>query len=415
MKEMVRSSIFIMLTGALGAVILSGPARGQITRTDIDRIRKNEALSAEDLQRLEMFIQIQFEQMELAQSGAELNEPVRELLAITTSNSNNPLTRQQYSERLAEMVQARYMAVFQRGVNLSGQDLEALQEMGAHLKRAAALPLTVSDHPRIIDDLLRLLQDDLEDVRNYAAKGFTTRNIHEYLTQVEETDAVVQKVLGGLDQCLAQESSPEVIMQIATAANLPEKARGLTILKKCVDKRTAQYRLWQVESEAADSEILHQVFLAAEQKLGANDKRSATDLLRSAAELYWAAYQRYTRGISYRTEDGKTVPLVTDPSQQTLRTLLLVGEDGFRSICDAALQSPRSRRLFSTAILDQNAASLSGPYDALLGAGGQVQQAFNIYDGWAAPAELPAPSAEVIQKAENLQKIKQNSIIGKGF
>ncbi len=202
-------------------------------------------------------------------------------------------------------------------------------------------------------------------------------------------------------------------MHIAAAVNVSIDG-ALAILSKCVDKRVEQYRLWQVSNEAADSEIMRQIFAAAQRELSANDRSSAAELLREATKIYWAVYQRYSRGRAYQTEDKKVLPLLSERSELALKAMLIDGEDSFRQICDTAQSSPRSRRLFETTLQDRNASNLSKPYDDLLGANGLVQQAFNIYGNWSAPAELPAPSAEVLKKAENLLKVKQNSIIGGG-
>ena len=417
MKDSVLWAIFKQILPALAlAMLICGPVWGQATRRDINQIRrKHDNISPQDIQRLQEFIQIQFEQMEVAAEPTQLNQPVRELEEISTSQATNPIVQQQYTQEYARAVQSCYEKVFQYGQALAQQDSEDQKKLGAHLKLAAVLPLAAGNDPLLIDDLLKYLQDDSPDVRHCVVKGLARENIQRQLSQADASDPQVQKVLNGLEQCLQQVSSPEVIMQIATAANLPGKPNGLIIIRNCAAKRTAQYRTWQVNNESADGEIMRQVLVAAEREWDANNRTATVDLMREATMMFWAAHQRYSQGKNYRTADKKLLPILSEQSKQQLKTIMILGEQDIIRICNKALNNNRARPLFLPALQDQNDANLDAAFTALLGPNGVVQQAFNIYDNWTnAPADFPGPPEEVVKKAENRLKIKENSIIGQG-
>ena len=362
-------------------------------------------MTPEDIQVVRTFITGQFQLMENAYELADLNKPLIELESISTSTSSNIQTRQQYLLEFARIIKESYVDLHQQGLNLVQQEAPEQKELGENKKLAAAITLAISGHSLLIEDMKKLLGDESAKVRAWAVKGFSQDNMRDYLNQADAA-ADLTGILSRLDLLLNTETSAEVIMHAAAAAGLVDNAQSVALLKKCVTRRVAQYNSWEVNRESADVEILKHMFKVANQKSAANDRRGATELLRSATELYTAAYHRYRMGKAFRTADNKVVPLLTEDNQAALKSLLIVGEMEFMQICN----QPTRARAVLMAMQDGSEAGLPNAFDSLMGLAGKVHQAFSIYDGWTMPGELPAPSAEIIQKAVNLQKIKGNSI-----
>lgn len=407
MKGMSNKGVSGMLSGILGLLVIlmvTAEIQGQ-NRGEIDAIRRSATLTPENLQVLSIFITRQFELMEFADDVTGLNEPLIDLENASTSTSSNIQTRQQYLAEFARITKENYLGLYQKGVDLARQEAPEQKELGENMKLAAATTLVISGHPTLIEDLKQLLDDESAMVRACAVKGFTRDSMQELLTQEDATSALAG-ILSSLDVQLTTETSAEMIMYAATVASLVDNAQSVALLKKCVARRVELYKSWEVNRESADVKILAQVFKVAQLKVAGNDRRGATDLLRSATELYTAAYHRYRMGKAFLTADNKTAPLLTEENQQALKSLLIVMEKEFIQICN---QPARAQAIF-IALQDAGETGLPNAFDSLMGLAGKVQQAFSIYDGWAMPGELPAPSAEIVQKALTLQKIKANVI-----
>ncbi|MCP4708257.1 MAG: hypothetical protein GY869_06505, partial [Planctomycetes bacterium] len=376
------------------------------TRAEVEGIRRKATLAPGDLQTVRIYITSQFRSMENANDATGLNKPLIELENASTSTSSNPQTRQQYLAEFAQIIKDNYDRLYQSGLNLSQQEAPEQKALGEDKKLAAATALVISGHPILIEDLKKLLNDESEMVRICSAKGFSQENMREQLTSADGGELTL--ILSSLDERLTVETSAEVIMYASVAAGMVDTAQSVELLKKCVARRVEQYKNWGVTRERADIEILRQVFKLANQKEEGNDRRVATELLRSATELYTAAYHRYRMGKAYPV-DAKVVPLLTNESQQALKSLLIVIEKEFMQICGQPTNNVRTMAIY-VSLQDASEAGLPGAFSSVMGSTGKVHTAFGIYTGWAEPGELPPPSAEIIEKAILLQKIKANRI-----
>ena len=402
------SRVFAGILGLLVLLAAVGEVRSQTLR-DLETIRRSATLTPDDLQIMMIFVTSQFSLMENAGEVTELNKPLIDMESVSTSTSSNIQTRQQYVSEFARLIKENYGGLYQQGLDLAGQESPEAKELGANKKLAAAITLVMSGHPTLIEDLQGMLEDDSALVRACAVKGFWQDSMKEYLAQ-PEAGAELAGILSSLDERLNTENSAEVIMYAAMAAGLVDNAQSTALLQKCVARRVSQYQSWEVSRESADGEILGQLIQVAQQKLTANDRRGATELLRSATELYISAYHRYRMGKAYRKpDDNKEIPLLTEDNRLSLKSLLIIGEIEFMEICNRPTSNNNSRAVFM-ALRDASESNLPNAVDSLTGLAGLVQQSFSIYDGWTAPGELPAPPAAIVQKAENLQKIKANVI-----
>ncbi|MCP4708130.1 MAG: hypothetical protein GY869_05870, partial [Planctomycetes bacterium] len=373
------------ILGMLLVLMAVGDIQGQ-TRGELDAIRRSPTLTPENILDLEAFVTNLFRTMERANIEnrvTNLNESLVELEEISQSNS------QQYLVEFARIIKSNYESLYQNGVDLCQQESPELKELGENKKLAAAISLALSGQPSLIEDMKRLLDDESTLVRAWAVKGFVHDNMRGYLTGTDAA-ADLSGILNSLDVRLTTETSAMVIMHAATVASIVDNTQSTALLKKCTARRVEQYKSWDVDQASADMAILSQVIQVAKQKSDASDRQGATELLRSATELYTAAYHRYRMGKAFQTAEGKAVPLLTEESSLELRNLLIAIEKEFMQICNQPTANARAMAIYMS-IQDTSEVGLPNAFDSLLGMAGKVQQAFSIYNGWTAPGELPAP------------------------
>ena len=264
----------------------------------------------------------------------------------------------------------------------------------------------------LISELVFLLGDQSVPVRYWAAKGLAMPTIHKYLLQANSSSPEVQSVVAGLSGALAVETDPLVIGQIAGAAALPTHDKAFGVLIDCVSKREAQYKDWTVEKEYSDQTILNHLFKVAGSESLAGQAEAQTALIRSAAGLFSAAYQRYKKGMQYKDEDGKIIVLYRKKRQRILQTLLIDAEIKMRQVCYRVDRNIRTKSRFQTALGAGKWADIDKAYDYLLGKDGSVNRVFDLYPaGKPNPfAEIPDPPMKLVDQAVKRAFIEQNKI-----
>ena len=128
------------------------------------------------------------------------------------------------------------------------------------------------------------------------------------------------------------------------------------------------------------------------------------ELVRSAVQLYTAAFERYVKAMRYETSEGKTIAILPMASQQDLLTVLIEGEKHFIRIS----RSERSPR-FVPEVKKLRWRGLNNAFDRLLGSRGDVQRAFEIYppntEEGQRMVQLPGPPDELVQRALILEEL----------
>ena len=180
----------------------------------------------------------------------------------------------------------------------------------------------------------------------------------------------------------------------------------------CVSKRELQYKDWTVDKEYSDQTILNHLFKVAGSEALANNAEAQTALIRSAAGLLSAAYQRYKKGMQYKDKEGKIIVLYRKRRQRVLQTLLIDAEIKLRQVCYRLDRNIRTNSRFQTALESGKWLDIDKAYDYLLGKDGSVNRVFDLYpEGQANPfAEIPDPPSKLVDRAVKRAFVEQNTI-----
>jgi len=379
-----------------------GDAEG-VSRGEIDQMRKLSVLQDSHLAMLEQFITEQFELMKNAQSESDTSSPVQNLSETSQSDVKRDEQLQRvYSDKFAAVVKAAHKNLWSYADGLP--DKKAAEQ----LKLQGTVVLANVDNVSVLDDLLALGADKSMEIRYWAVKGLTMPRVQEYIKgNGSENEAVRQKVMTALDKILETETDALVIGQIALAG-MAESGEG-QLLQKCAGKRVALYKNWQVDNELVDLDILGAIMTVIDSGQLANSQQAQADLVRSAIELYTAAFLRYVKGMRHEAGENKVMVVLSEASQSGLLTLLVEGEKGFIKIA----KSTRGVRFLVDA-KKQNWTVLYNSFDRLVGPKGEVQQVFNVY-----PADMEEGKylVEIAEVPQNLvdaavvrEKMKENVV-----
>jgi hypothetical protein len=396
---------FCGLFFAVSAAMLAlwpGDADG-VSRGEIDQIRKLSVLQESHLAKLEQYITEQFELMKTSQYDSDTSNPVQDLSETSQSDVRRDVQLQKiYSDKFASVVQTANKNLWSYAEGLADK------KQAGELKLQGMVVLANADNMGVLDDLLALCEDKAMEIRYWAVKGLTMPRVQEYLrANGAENDAARQKVITVLDKILDAETGPLVMGQIALAG-LPESSGG-RLLQKCVSKRIALYKNWQVDNELVDLDILGAIMVAVSSGQMSNSQQAEVDLMRSAVELYTAAFLRYIKGMRHEAGENKVMAVLPEESQYELLTLLVEGEKGFIRMAN----STRSVRFMADA-KKQNWAVLYNSFNRLLGPKGDLQQVFHVYPATMEEGQYLVEIADVPQSLVDAavvrEKIKENVI-----
>jgi hypothetical protein len=375
-----------------------------VSPQEIQDIRSRSVINDEDKVKITNFVKEQFDGIALALDSGELTRNLQNLVENSSSNASDAASdaRQVYSDTYTAAAQEGYKRVIEGLTSIKDQD------MAREVRYIAVVALTMCDHVKIITDLLSLLSEESASLRYWAVKGLNGNRIAAALRQVPDDDSQLTAVLDGLKKQMAQETDSEVISQIASLATaLSNHPAALDIFPLCVNQRITLYKTWTVDNELSDLELIQQLIDLAVSEQFRQSPQVQTDLIRSAGQLYTAAYYRYLTGINYKVSEEETINLLSQQSQAYLETLLIEGETYFRAVTD----TPQKQSRFIKDIQDADYADFPKTYELLLSDRGLVTRAFKLLqEGQTLLDPLPAPSEEIIQKARTRKAVETNSI-----
>ena len=402
----------IFVTGVLIIATAAVPSVWAVSRTEMDKLRKTSVLPDSDQPKIADYVIEQFELLGSQTEISKLSSMTKELVEFSQSRSGVANTKKIYSDLFTAAVKSNYRTLFDKGAAVAKNAKLPARLLGQQQKLSSVVLLDACDNVLLLDDLVALLSDESDDIRMWAARGLAGRNIHKTLLQGQPDEATVNKVISGLSGCLDQTSSAVVVEQIARAGNLPKAQGCAALMDKCAKVRVALYRQWTVTNELSDLRIIKEMLAAAAGNGIYGDANLRTQVVAGAAQLYSAAYSRYSKGMTYREGEDENSPmlvLLKPGSQQALETLLIEGESAFIKIANLT-GSSRTRARFLTALKERKWANILRAFDYLMGKDGTINGAFNIYSGAGGPEALPDPPAEVITRAKNLRDLADNLI-----
>lgn len=402
-KNNISLSVLFLMT--IWTALPCGTANGKVSRKEIDQIRLLNLLNEQHSTKIDAFVKERFDSMLQAEDATDLSDLARDLIE-TAQSTKRADVRLAYSNRFAGAVKSAYKIVLEQADNHPDKSL------AEQIKLQAVVVVAHTDNVSMIEDLLGLLGNETVEIRYWAIKGLSMPVIQDYLgaRDNEDNQEDVKKVNSALAGALTEESSPMIIAEIATAV-ITNGGEWVKILQDCVAKRIAQYKSWAVDNESADEQILQKIFGIVERRLrqGGAVGREERELVGSAAQLYAAAFERYTKGMRYATE-GKVIAIVPEASRSQLLTLLIESEKRFLRISNSIRSAS-----FIPDVRKQKWIRLYKSFDRLLGPRGDVQRVFEIYpqDGGenSKLVELPEPPMALVKQAQVLDEIK-DKIIG---
>jgi hypothetical protein len=395
-------SYWVFLAIVLAAMGLVRPLGAAVAKRDIDSVRAKNVLNDQDLITLRDYVNEQFEQILDSNDVSVIGDLTSNIVGVASAAASVEATREVYAKSFA--------AAAKEGINrlLERATASKDQKIAARLRLSAAAVAGQADNIELIDTLLDLLKNDSPAVRYWAAKGLILPNVRRYLSSDQATEKYTA-VIKALSDVLEKETSGPVIAQIAAVA-LPEKEGSAALLQKCVEKRLAAYRAWTVTSENSDIELLQNLFRAIFSTPNQEKQTAQRDLMLSAAELYSAAYYRYSKGMQYKDSAGKNIVLLSDQSQTDLQNLLIIGEPEFLRGGDV-----NRRRRVPGALQTNNLPELARAYEAMFAPKGIVNTEYQIFpqdDPNAGIAPLPDPPADVVERAIARSQASTESIGG---
>ena len=402
-----RAKGFLSGSVVLAALILLSVVSAGWGQVDIKAVREKSVLGEDDLNAIGQYVAETFRQMIEAKSPTDLANIVRDFIESSTSKATHTEAPQQaYARRFAESVVVEYQKLLE--LLPSMPDVE----MAYQVRLSAVVVLSYCSDTAVVKYLSELLGDESPDVRYWAVKGLGSGNLFEQLSQANSGDPMVEEVMAALKTMLESTDDSELLAQTAQAAAMPNHLPALEVLQECMKKRIVLYENWTVTNEMVDLVILKQLFSVVDKGVLSEDDEFQKSLLRTGAQLYSAAYYRYSKGMLYRDEDGTALPLLNGPTQQNIQTLLIEGELGWLSVS----RSSRPVSRFMVALKRNNWSELDNSYKQLLSVGGQVDQAFGFYgggqNGEVPLPVLPDPLASVVNQARTRLLVEEKAVQG---
>jgi len=387
--------------------LLAGPVVNGATRANVDKIRSSSTLTDDDLKTLDEFVRQQFQSLVLAKDITETTKVAKDLVDCTHSKSNVTPTQKSYSDRYSRAVKGISLTTFQQAQQKRQSQDPLQQKIGRHIALSTVIILAMCDNLIVADDLVRMLDDPSDELRYWAAKGLAGRNLQSALVAGTDNIKLIKPILQGLNRCLGNTNSEDVISQIALAADLLDDRASVTILEQCLNKRIDHYQRWQVTHESADITLLLQVLTVAAHDNIYREEAARKKLLQKATDLFTLAYQRYIKGSRFR--NGNTpLNLLQEQNQQALETLFIEVERKIQNLAASRGGIQISGPRFAAAIKSGKDSILDTAWQALIGKGGITDNAWEIVS----TIKLSDPPKEVIDRARTLRDIKKNLIGG---
>jgi len=380
-------------------------AVGQVTKMQIDKLCRRNVLSDDHLKMIGQFVTEQFNAM---MENSKLSKHTDNLTKTAKNISKSKKARLDYSNTFSAAVRTEYKKVLAKANSMKDKSF------ANRLKLQCVVVLGHTDNPSIIDDLLSLAGDESPSIRYWAIKGLAMPVIQAALQgdnadnpQITDTK---NKMLASLNDLLKTETAAIVISQIAAAA-VPTDPEGLKLLQNCAAKRSQMYKDWTVDNEQVDLEMINKILDIIVSKRYQDDRQIETNLMRSAATLFSAAFQRYKNGTRHQLSQTETIQLLSVASQQALLALLIEGEKRFIFVTDRGI-----RQRFAIEIVKKRWASLNNAFKGLIGPNGAVERTFGIYTAQEVSEgrpliKIPAPPEKLIKQAVNLKKLKEQDNI----
>ena len=370
----------------------------------IQDIRTRSVFNEEDKATVENFVKEQFEGIAQAADAGQLTASLQNLVENSRSSAPDAAAeaRQNYSDAFTAAVQAGFQQVT-ASLNSSKNP-----NLAREIRYTAVVALAACDNVKIIPDLLALFDEESPSLRYWAVKGLNGNAITAAIRQASDDDSQWKAVLAGLTKQAARETDSEVISQLVSLATaLSNHPEALDALPICASRRIELYKNWTVDNELSDLELIQQLIDVAVSEAVRQMPQVQTNLIRSAAQLYTAAYYRYVLGIKYKISEEETLNLLSPQSQAYLETVLIEGEVYFRNITDTSQKQSR----FMKDIQDEDFEDFPKTYEQLLSNQGIVSRAFKLLqEGQTLLEPLPAPSEDIIEKARTRKAVETDSI-----
>jgi hypothetical protein len=400
-KNTCRNRWICLLMTGLG----TGAAFAQTVNLDqIKEIRTRHVLTEQQLGMINTFVTEQFNLlMSVTDSGKELADRQAVLLENSRGSAAVPGQPDPYAQQFAQAVKNTAPKVFEYTAGMEDK------KMGLQIRLAAMVIMINTDNPELIGMYLNLLKDPAEIVRYWAVKGLMTPIVGKTLAATEASAEPWPAILSSLNVCLDAESSPVVIRQIARAGAIAAYPGCSALIKKCIAKRLTLYQNWTVDQEQTDLDLIQTAVEMAMRDSLQSDKPAQHDLIKSAAELFTAAYQRYTKGVLHPVDGGKTISLLSPKSQEGLETILIEGEATLMRAAakvDNTLHPSGSR--FLKILQTPTVPNLDRIYEVFMR---ELNKAFQLFpeQTGANPQyfpPLPDPPETLVQNALNKSKLK---------
>ena len=400
-QPMIISLILLggLISGVFGQAAAPAVSAGPVNQLEVDNIRNKNLLNVKDQETLAKYIKEQFARMLQPKEAATLHTISSNLAEKSVIvNFKNEAAQQAYSDFFAGEVSNNFKLVYGQAAKLEDKIV------AEQIQLAAAAVIAQADNQKLIKDLLSLLQNPSSKIVYLGAKGLTQANIRKSLLVLPTSDQNFQAVVKGLGTAVKAPDKPTqsndmILATIAVAGAFPQDPASAALLKKIAQLRLEAYENWvMVGNELCDLDIIKQALGLVNKGVFANAAANA-DLVKTAADLYTAAFWRYVKGMEFNDTQKKTIVCVLSSySQAQLPTVLIEGEREFLRISSSKL-APRMPVAVKPGT--QRKTDLTRIYDALLGLNGPVNQAFRIYGAGADPktSTLPDPPAPMVTRA----------------
>jgi len=411
--RMKRNPLHWTSLAILGLCTITGVTRysqGQlITSAQINDIQNKNILSETDLQTLGQYVKEQFTAIMAEQSfSASFQQAVQNLIqSASAKNRTSAETVQKYSDTYAQAVNDMSAVAMKHAAGKENQDL------ADQLRRSTVAIVSNTDNPLVLDTLLGLAGHEDPLIRYQAIRGLERPGMIRYFQGEqgkEKTDTLIGKLLSILDK----ENTPEVIRQIAYSAAAADPVKAIEVLKKAMAKRLVLYTDWTVQEELVDLDLYALAFnlLNNPALQEQNNETAQKELVKSAGELYSAAFYRYAKGTQQKDEKGQVLNVLSSDSQTQLQTFLIEAEIILgRAVSQKAPEIAAGGGRFQKMISSPNR-DLDRVYELLFGPAGILNRAFKFSEtqesGPPLFAPIPDPPANLIEQANNIRNAQAN-------
>jgi len=201
--------------------------------------------------------------------------------------------------------------------------------------------------PRLTDLALEMANNHSTVVRYWAVHAVTNQSITERLNSGGAASlGTVEKITDSLKTLATEETSCEIIVQIAEFAAATKAPQGQELLVQIADRRISQYTDWTVDCELLDATICK---LLSDRVLSTKAGRS--DVARRFAQLYSCVIQRYVKGKNSldKTRKQQLASVLIETEQACISKLLRIPQSVIRKAIErndvSALTAEHNRLL----------------------------------------------------------------------